>query len=255
MHEALAAAEFVVLQEAFADTETAPYADLLLPAATWSEREGTMTNSERCMSHLHAAVAPPGEAQPDFQTVIAFARRLGKKLGRDGEKLFPYACAEEVFNEHRESTRGRDLDITGVSYAMLDVSPQQWPLPQDAIDGKARLYVDGIFPTASGRAQFHDAPYRPVAEPIDARYPLHLNTGRLRDQWHGMSRTGKVARLFGHAPEPRLNMNPNDLSRRGLKDGELVKIESRRGSIYSLVEASDTVRSGQVYLPDRKSVV
>ena len=84
---------------------------------------------------------------------------------------------------------------------------------------------------------------------VDTRYPLALTTGRLRDQWHGMSRTGNVARLFGHAPEPRLTVNPNDLSRRGLKNGELVKIESRRGTIYSLVEASDTVRSGQVYLP------
>ncbi|MEO7728865.1 MAG: molybdopterin-dependent oxidoreductase [Burkholderiales bacterium] len=249
VHEALAAAEFVVLQEAFADTETAPYADLLLPAATWGEREGTMTNSERSISHLRAAVSPPGEAQPDFQTVISFAHRLGKKLGRDGEKLFPYACAEEVFNEHRESTRGRDLDITGVSYAMLDQAPQQWPLPQEAIVGKARLYVDGIFPTASGRAQFHDAPYRPVAEPIDARYPLHLNTGRLRDQWHGMSRTGKVARLFAHVDTPLLSMSRRDMELRRLGDGDLVRVKSRRGALVLQVEASATLRPGQCFLP------
>ena len=249
VHEALAAAEFVVLQEAFADTETAPYADLLLPAATWSEREGTMTNSERRISHLHAAVAPPGEAQPDFQTVIAFAHRLGQKLNRDGEKLFPYTSAEEVFNEHRESTRGRDLDITGLSYGMLDTAPRQWPLLPGEVQGKTRLYEDGIYPTPNGRAQFHNAPYRPVAEPIDARYPLHLNTGRLRDQWHGMSRTGKVARLFAHVDTPLLSMSRRDMELRRLGDGDLVRVKSRRGALVLQVEASATLRPGQCFLP------
>jgi assimilatory nitrate reductase catalytic subunit len=249
VHEALAAAEFVVLQEAFVDTETAPYADLLLPAATWGEREGTLTNSERCISHLHAAVAPPGEARPDYQVVVEFAWRLGDKLGRDGKKLFPYTCPEDVFNEHRETTRGRDLDITGMSYAMLDNAPQQWPLPEGAISGKVRLYEDGIFPTASGRAQFHNAPYRPVAEPIDARYPLHLNTGRLRDQWHGMSRTGKVARLFAHADTPLLSMSRRDMELRRLGDGDLVRVKSRRGALVLQVEASATLRPGQCFVP------
>ncbi|MHB8914916.1 MAG: nitrate reductase [Thiobacillus sp.] len=249
VREALAAAQFVVLQEAFADTETAPYADLLLPAATWGEREGTMTNSERRISHLRAAVAPPGEAQPDFQTVIAFAHRLGKKLNRDGEKLFPYTCAEQVFNEHRESTRGRDLDITGLSYAMLDTAPMQWPLLPGEVQGKTRLYGDGKFPTESGRAQFHNAPYRPVAEPIDARFPLHLNTGRLRDQWHGMSRTGKVARLFAHVDTPLLSMSRRDMELRRLGDGDLVRVKSRRGALVLQVEASATLRPGQCFLP------
>ena len=249
VHEALAKAEFVVLQEAFADTETAPYADLLLPAATWGECEGTLTNSERRISRVHAAIDPPGEARPDCQVVVEFAWRLGDKLGRDGRKLFPYTCPEDVFNEHRETTRGRDLDITGLSYAMLDAQPQQWPLPEGAPSGKARLYEDGIFPTASGRAQFHSAPYRPVAEPIDARYPLHLNTGRLRDQWHGMSRTGKVARLFAHVDTPLLSMSRRDMELRRLGDGDLVRVKSRRGALVLQVEASATLRPGQCFLP------
>ena len=249
VHEALAAAEFVVLQEAFADTETAPYADLLLPAATWGECEGTLTNSERRISYLHAAIIPPGEARPDCQIAVEFAWRLGEKLGRDGKKLFPYTCPEDVFNEHRESTRGRDLDITGLSYAILDAAPQQWPLPQGAASGKARLYADGVFPTASGRAQFHNAPYRPVAEPIDARYPLHLNTGRLRDQWHGMSRTGKVARLFAHVDTPLLSMSRRDMELRRLGDGDLVRVKSRRGALVLQVEASASLRPGQCFLP------
>ena len=117
--------------------------------------------------------------------------------------MFAYASAEEVFNEHRESTRGRDLDITGLSYALLEtLGPQQWPFPEGARAGKARLYEDGIFPTSSGRARFVDAKYKATAEKTDARFPLHFNTGRLRDQWHGMSRTGRIARLYNHVEEP-----------------------------------------------------
>ena len=246
VHEALRAAECVVLQEAFADTETAPFADVLLPASAWGETDGTMTNSERCIARVHAAMPPPGEARADWATVADFARRLSPERGA---RLFPYASAEAVFNEHRETTRGRDLDITGLSYALLDQAPQQWPLPEGAPAGRRRLYADGIYPTASGRARFQAAPYRPVAEAIDARYPLHLNTGRLRDQWHGMSRTGRVARLFAHADTPRLAMAQRDLELRRLKPGELVRVRSRRGEIVVAVEVSDSVRPGQCFLP------
>ncbi|MDZ7594551.1 MAG: molybdopterin-dependent oxidoreductase, partial [Thiobacillus sp.] len=246
VHEALQAAECVVLQEAFADTETAAYADVLLPASTWGETDGTMSNSERCISRVHAAVAPPGEARADWAIVCNFARRL---MPEQGARLFPYASAEAVFDEHRATTRGRDLDITGLSYALLDAGPQQWPFPESAPSGQARLYADGIYPTENGRAHFHAAPYRPVAEAIDARYPLHLNTGRLRDQWHAMSRTGRVARLFAHADTPVLSMNARDLELRRLKAGELVRVKSRRGEVVVVAEASDSLRPGQCFLP------
>ncbi|WP_296752729.1 nitrate reductase [Thiobacillus sp.] len=246
VQEALLAAECVVLQEAFADTETAPFADVLLPASTWGETDGTMTNSERRISRVRAAVPPPGEARADWDIVCDFARRLRPE---QGARLFPYAGAEEVFNEHRETTRGRDLDITGLSYARLDAGPQQWPFPEGESAGKARLYTDGIYPTASGRARFHAAPYRPLAEAIDARYPLHLNTGRLRDQWHAMSRSGRVARLFAHADTPALAMNVRDLELRRLKAGDLVRVKSRRGEVIVVAEASDSVRPGQCFLP------
>ncbi len=243
---ALRKAECVVVQEAFADTETVPYADVLLPATTWGETEGTVTNSERRISRVRAAVPPPGEARPDWAIAADFARRL---MPEQGARLFPYTCPEDVFNEHRESTRGRDLDITGLSYALLDTAPQQWPLPAGASAGKPRLYADGVFPTASGRAKFHAAPYRPVAEPIDARYPLHFNTGRLRDQWHGMSRTGLVPRLYAHVEEPLLSMNRLDMERRQLRDGDLVRVTSRRGSVTVKVRASDELRAGQTFMP------
>ncbi|MBW8306677.1 MAG: molybdopterin-dependent oxidoreductase, partial [Thiobacillus sp.] len=246
VHEALQAAECVVLQEAFADTETAPFADVLLPASTWGETDGTMSNSERCISRVHAAVAPPGEARADWDIVCDFARRL---MPEQGARLFPYASAEAVFDEHRATTRGRDLDITGLSYALLDAGPQQWPFPEGASSGQARLYADGVYPTENGRAQFHAAPYRPVAEAIDARYPLHLNTGRLRDQWHAMSRTGRVARLFAHADTPLLWMNARGLELRRLKAGDLVRVKSRRGEVVVVAEASDSLRPGQCFLP------
>jgi assimilatory nitrate reductase catalytic subunit len=249
VREALQTAEFVVVQEAYADTETVKFADLLLPAATWGEREGTLTNSERRISRVRAAVPPPGEARPDYQAVVEFAWQLGERLGRDGRRLFPYAEAEDIFNEHRESTRGRDLDITGMTYAMLDEGSQQWPLPEGATTGRARLYEDGVYPTASGCAHFHNAPYRPVAEPIDARYPFHLNTGRLRDQWHGMSRTGLVSRLYAHVEEPLLSMSSSDMTRRQLHNGDLVRVKSRRGGLVIKVQAAEDLRGGQVFIP------
>ena len=246
---ALKNAELVVLQEAYRNTETAAYADVLLPATSWGEKDGTVTNSERRISRVRAAVHAPAEARHDWAIVCDFAQRLEQRMRPEKATLFPFNTSEEIWNEHREITRGRDLDITGLNYAMLEAAPQQWPFADGATAGKKRLYDDGIFPTPSGRAQFYAERYQATAEKTDARFPLALTTGRLRDQWHGMSRSGSVARLYGHAPEPHLTVHPNDLSRRGLKDGELVRIESRRGAIYCRVESADSVRSGQVYLP------
>ena len=160
--------------------------------------------------------------------------------------IFPYETPEAVWNEHRETTRGRDLDITGMSYPMLELrGPQQWPLPAGARTGKARLYEDGRFFTPSGKAQFFVGRYQATVDKIDAHYPLRLTTGRLRDHWHGMSRTGSVARLFGHVAEPRLSINGDDLTRRGLKDGELVKIQSNRGAAGCSYTRKPTIRSGR----------
>ncbi len=250
VQEALKTAELVVLQDAYRNTETAAFADVLLPATSWGEKDGTVTNSERRISRVRAAVANPAEARHDWQIVRDFAVRLETHLRPGKSSLFAYDSPEDVWNEHRETTRGRDLDITGMSYTMLESQgPQQWPLRTGETTGKVRLYEGGKFFTPSGKAQFLPVRYQAVAEKIDARYPLRLTTGRLRDHWHGMSRTGNVARLFGHAPEPRLGVNVDDLTRRGIKDGDLVKIESRRGALFVRVEADEAMRSGQVYLP------
>jgi assimilatory nitrate reductase catalytic subunit len=248
INAALNTAEFVVVQEAFRATETTAYADVLLPASTWGEKEGTVTNSERCISRVRSAVPPAGEARHDWQIVVDFAQRLAKRLGKP--ELLNYSTAEAIFNEHRGTTLGRDLDIGGLSYALLESSgPQQWPMPQGATQGKQRLYADAVFPTDNGKAKFVNTRYVPVAEDINVRYPLHLNTGRLRDQWHGMSRTGTVGRLFSHVEEPLLSMSAADMSRRGLSEGDLVQVSSRRGKLALRVETSAEMRAGQAFIP------
>ena len=247
-------AELVVLQEAYTDTETAAFADVILPATTWGEKDGTVTNSERRISRVRAAVPGLGEARDDWAIAVDFARRLEARLHpvylADTPTLFPFRSPEELFREHAATTRGRDLDITGLTYSVLEGrGPQQWPFPEGAGEGLKRLYENGVFPTADGRARFAAVPYLPVAEKPDARHPFRLNTGRLRDQWHGMSRTGTVAQLFQNSGEPCLQMSATDLLRRGLVPGELVRVESKRGAIVIPVEASAELKPSHVFLP------
>ncbi len=258
VRRALERAELVVVQEAFATTATCAYADILLPATTWGEKEGTVTNSERRISRVRAAVAPPSapalaseshnRPRHDWAIAVDFAQRLERLLHPEDASLFPYATAESVWNEHRESTRGRDLDITGMCYAQLEQTPLQWPLREGQTVGRVRLYEDGVFPTATGRANFANVTYKPVAEPREARYPFSLNTGRLRDQWHAMSRTGTLGRLFGHVREPVLQMHPQDMATRLIKDGDLVHITSKRGSIIAPVQASTEMGLSQTFM-------
>ncbi|MDB5930425.1 MAG: assimilatory nitrate reductase alpha subunit apoprotein, partial [Polaromonas sp.] len=289
VRRALERAELVIVQEAFATTATCDWADLLLPATTWGEKTGTVTNSERRISRVRPAVAAPGETRHDWSIAVDFGKRLERLLpapvflppplgegwgggstdntasqppsqpsprgGRSNTtdatsaaSLFNYPTAESVWNEHRELTRGRDLDITGMSYALLEQAPQQWPLKEGETTGQVRLYEDGIFPTASGKASFVNTVYKPVAEQRESRYPFSLTTGRLRDQWHGMSRTGTLGRLFGHVAEPSVQMNAQDMARRQLLDGDLVHVTSKRGSIVVPVQASSEVGMSQAFI-------
>ncbi len=247
---ALQAADYVVLQETCANTDTAAFADLLLPATGWGEKQGTVTNSERRITHVHSAVPSPGEARQDWEIVVDFARRLAIRLNRDGERLFPYTDAESIFNEHRESTRGRDLDITGLSYARLDRDgPQQWPYPAGASGGAERLYADGVFPTSDGKARFVPIQHAPTADVPDAEHPISLLSGRLRDQWHGMSRTGTVPRLFNLEDEPLLAMHPCDLRHRGLSSGDLASVANARGSVVVRVAERPGLKKGRAWMP------
>ena len=273
VRRALQRAEFVVVQEAFATAETCAYADLLLPATTWGEKTGTVTNSERRISRVRTAVPAPGEARHDWAIAVQFAHQLEARLRPGQPTLFPYTTdhadqgAQAVWNEHRESTRGRDLDITGLSWTLLEsAGPQQWPCPANLTDsgnddnsattlptrtrdiGKARLYEDGVFPTADGRARFAAHAWQPTAEQRESRYPFSLTTGRLRDQWHGMTRTGTLGRLFGHVAEPSVQLHPHDMERRQLKNGDLVHVTSKRGSIVVPVQADATLGLSQAFM-------
>ncbi|MCD2514230.1 nitrate reductase [Comamonas endophytica] len=248
VQRALERAELVVVQEAFTTTETARHAHLLLPASSWGEKIGTVTNSERRISRVRAAVPAPGMARHDWQIAVELAHRLEARLRPGQRTLFPYAGPQALWEEHRSSTAGRDLDITGLSWERLEQGPQQWPMPEGASQGQARLYENGIFPTPDGKARFHSASYQPLAEPVDARYPFGLTTGRLRDQWHGMSRTGTLGRLFSHTAEPRLHMHPQDMQRRGFAEGELVQIASRRGTLMVPVQADTQLAPTRLFM-------
>ena len=249
VRRALQRAELVIVQEAFAGTATARYADWLLPATTWGEKDGTVTNSERRISRVRPAIAAPGQTRHDWAIATQLAQALETRLRPGQPTLFPYPKPESVWAEHRESTRGRDLDITGLSYALIDAQgPQQWPMPEGARSGQARLYQDGQFATADGRARFFDTPVVALAEPRDARYPVSLTTGRLRDQWHGGSRTGTLGRLFGHQPEPTVDLNPQDMARLGLAEGDLAVLTSRRGSLTLPARADRSVPTTQAHV-------
>ena len=248
---ALQRAELVVVQDAYYPTETGRIADVLLPAAQWSERPGTMTNSERRICLLEQIGEPPGMAMPDWRIICRVAEALGH--GDD----FDYADTEAIFDEYRELTRGRDLDITGVGYEVLRATPGgiQWPYPEGAVlddavgSASPRLFESGRFPTRDGRARFHAPGYRKPAEILSEEYPLALLTGRVKDQWHTMTRTGKVPKLMRSEHEPFLEMHPDDAGHLGVRDRQLVRVTSRRGSLQVRARVTDAIRSGAVFAP------
>ena len=242
---------FVVLSEAYAGTETAEVAHLLLPAAQWSEKAGVMTNSERRVTLCPAFRQPPGEARPDWWIFAELGRRLGYAA------LFPWTCAAEVFAEFVGLTAGRPCDLSGLSHGLLaQHGPQHWPFPRGTAPGggQARLYTaasaDGrLFPTPSGRARLlADAPLG-LAEPPCEQFPLVLTVGRYLGHWHTMTRTGHVERLRRAHPEARLELHPADASHHGITDGDRCLVRSRRGSVEAKALVSERIRPGTVFLP------
>lgn len=244
IENALRKAELVVVQDIFHPTDTTIFGDILLPAAGFSEKEGTMTSQERRISHISKAVDPPGEALPDWQIFTKFAHKMGF-----GER-FNYQKAEDVFEEYKQLGRGRDVDITGVTYERLvNAGPIQWPCPGVEHPGTPRLYTDGVFHTDTGKAKILTVHYNPQKEASDPEYPLVFTTGRVRDQWHTMTKTGKVESLTKNEPEPVLEINPKDAVEYGLREGDLTLVESRRGKATVRCKVTDKVREGTVFLP------
>ncbi len=251
VREALSRAELVVVQESEARTDTTSYAHILLPALTWGEKEGTVTNSERRISRTRAFLPAPGEAKADWWIFTQLARRLGHA------EAFPYERPYDVFREYAalttfENDGRRDLDLGPL--AELDeagydaLTPVQWPLRPDG-SGRARLFGDGRFYHADGRARLVPVTPRGPANPPETDWPAVLNTGRIRDQWHTMTRTGRAPRLNEHDPEPFVAVHPEDIRLWGLEEGGLARIRSRWGEALVRVRAEPGQGRGQVFAP------
>ena len=245
---ALAACPFVVVSDCW-PTDTTAQANLVLPAAGFAEKDGTVTNSERYISRQRPFKSPPGEAKPDWWALTEVARRMGF-----GES-FSYARPAEIFREHAalsafENDGARAFDLGGLAvlsdadYERLE--PVQWPAPKGGRGG-GRLFGDGHFMHKDGRARFVPTPWRAPASAPQAERPLLLNTGRSRDQWHTMTRTGLVARLAGHASEPFIDMHPLDAEAVQLVAGGLARIESRHGSTVMRIRLSEDQRRGEIF--------
>ncbi|OBH33642.1 reductase [Mycobacterium sp. E342] len=255
-------AELVITQDAFLQNETNEYADVLLPAALWSETEGVMVNSERNMTLFQPAVTAPGDALPDWQIIA----RIACEMGFSG--AFSYNSADEVFEEiKRFSNPKTGYDLRGVSYERLRRGPLQWPCaPENPGDRNPIRYLnngvsqtllvreDGsaprlAFPTENGRAVFFARPHLPPEEMPDNDYPFLLNTGRLPHQWHTMTKTGKVAKLNKLNPGPFIEIHPEDAARLEIADGDATEIASRRGRAVLPAAISDRVRPGNCFAP------
>jgi ferredoxin-nitrate reductase len=244
VERALKNAAFVVVQDISHKSETTKFADLLLPAAGWLEKEGTMTNSERRISYLPKVIDPPAEALPDAEILWRFAQAMGFKG-------FDYTSASEVYDEHCLLTKGTNIDISGLSYGRLkNEGSFQWPVPHKTHPGTPRLFTDYVFHTNDRKAHFN-APQSLYnkSEETSTDFPLILNTGRVRDQWHTRTKTGKVKRLLTHIPQPFLEINTVDAYLRKLKEGDIAVVKSRRGEVQVKVKVNDDIRDGVVFLP------
>ncbi|GAA1953304.1 bifunctional nitrate reductase/sulfite reductase flavoprotein subunit alpha [Kitasatospora viridis] len=259
--QGLEAAELVITQDVFAETETNAYADVVLPGTLWAESDGVMINSERNLTLVPGVLTPPGQATPDWQLIARVACAMGFA------DAFGYTCAEEVFDELRRAwnpTTGWDL--RGADYQRLREGPVQWPAAPGAgsrnpirylNDGISQTLVeraDGtrprlVFPTANGRAQFFARPHLPAAELPDDDFPFVLNTGRLQHQWHTLTKTGKVAKLNKLNPGPFVEVHPQDAAGLGAVDGDRIEVASRRGRAILPARVTDRVRPGDCFAP------
>ena len=251
VRRALQKCEFLVVSDCMRNTDTTAYADVLLPALTWGEKDGTVTNSERRISRQQAFLPPMGEAKPDWWILSQVARRLGYAG-------FEYQSNHEIFREYAalsgfENDGQRDFDISGLALLdrqEYDVLPAlQWPVLPDRRQGTPRLFADGRFYTLSGKAQFLPITPRPPGVPPSQVYPLVLNTGRIRDQWHTMTRTGKSPRLTGHDTEPFVELHPRDAETHAIVDGSLARVRSRWGEVIVRVRLSEQLQPGNLFIP------
>lgn len=242
---ALKRSPFTIYQDAYYPTETSAYAHLLLPAGQWSEKTGTMTNSERRVTLCEAFQSPPGEAREDWAIFAEVGRRLGF-----AEK-FPFQSAAEVHQEFVQITRDRPCDMTGMSHQrLLQDGPLQWPCTlESASPPPKRLYTQRKFQTPSGRAQFAAYHSRGLAEPPDDAYPYIFTTGRLYGHWHTQTRTGRIPKIQQMHPHPFLEIHPRDAKRLNIAQDDWVEVRSRRGSAQFPAIVTERIAPGTVFAP------
>ncbi|HEX2941081.1 MAG TPA: molybdopterin dinucleotide binding domain-containing protein, partial [Rhodopila sp.] len=246
---ALAACPFVVVSDCW-KTDTTGYAHVVLPAAGWGEKDGTVTNSERRISRQRPFRAPPGEARPDWWQFAAVGRAML------WQEAFGWQTPAAVFREHAalsgHANHGRRVfdisamaDLTDAAYQTL--RPFRWPLPAGTASEGGRLFAQGGFPTADRRARFVPVAYAPL--PQRAEPALLLNTGRVRDQWHTMTRTGLVPSLATHTPEPLVTLNPADAAAAGIAQSNLVRLTTQHGVAMLRADLRHTQRRGEIFAP------
>ncbi|HET9278970.1 MAG TPA: FAD-dependent oxidoreductase, partial [Flavitalea sp.] len=242
--EGLKKAKFVVVQDISNKPETLAYADVILPAATWAEKEGTMTNSERRISYLNKIVDAPGEALPDTEIIYRFAQLMGYNG-------FDYPDYNTIYKEHAALTAGTNIDISGLDYSIIKKKKTvQWPYKAGELgNGTLRLFTDKVFYTSSKKAIIHGVPDILTSEKPNEDFPFILTTGRIRDQWHTMSKTGKVNKLKQHISDAYLEIHPADARRLNLPDESLVVVTSRRGEVRVKTKISGGIKKGVVFLP------
>ncbi|GAA4914528.1 molybdopterin-dependent oxidoreductase [Mucilaginibacter defluvii] len=242
--EVLKKANYVVVQDISNKPETLQYADVILPAAAWAEKEGTMTNSERRISYLHKAVDAPGEALPDAEIICRFAR----KMGFNG---FDYQKPADIYAEHVRLTAKTNIDISGLNYDIIkEHGSVQWPYKKKRyVKDSSRLFINRQFYTPTQKACIHAVPDELTSENTDSNYPFVLTTGRIRDQWHTMSKTAKVNKLNQHYKQAFVEIHPNDANGLGLTDGDIAVIKSRRGEVRVKVHISTEIKQGVIFLP------
>ncbi|MGF1621015.1 MAG: molybdopterin-dependent oxidoreductase [Rhodomicrobiaceae bacterium] len=251
VQDALCACPFVVVSDVLAETDTIRHAHIKLPSAAWGEKDGTVTNSERRISRQRAFLPMPGEARADWWQMAEVGRRMGYA------DAFAYESPAQIFSEYAAQTAfinhgARDLDIgayAGIGPAEYDaLTPFQWPQPKDAQPTETRFFANGGFFTPDRRARFVPVHAQGHARKSDA-YPLTLNTGRIRDQWHTMTRTGKSPRLSAHIAEPFVELHPNDAASLAIADADIVRVESPHGAILVRGLITSRQAAGSVFVP------
>ena len=252
VRDALEACPFVVVSDALRHTDTTAFAHVLLPSAAWGEKQGTVTNSERRISRQRSFLEQPGETKPDWWQICEVAKRMGFA------DAFGYAGPAEIFAEFAALTGtgndgSRDLDISAhatISSAAYDeLEPFQWPRPRGRSTTVTRFFANGRFYTSDRKARFVPTPFRGPASHLSEAYPLALNTGRVRDQWHTMTRTGKAPRLMGHFAEPFVEMHPRDADAAGVAANDLAVVESRHGRIIARAIVTQQMKRGSIFVP------